>query len=392
MLRICLDARNIKPFMTGMGRYALNLVRGLAELDHENEYILLTDPSYRGRIVDQPNFREVPVAGDTSSTRSFVWVARAVNRCRPDVFHSLRQFLPLRLRCPRTLITLHDVMWIEAPGMAFDSRWKARYNQRFKGWFVRKAVRDADVVIAVSEATRQQAIEVLGMPAGKSCTIHPGIDERFLACPPKEARPRPTSATLERLRARVGEEYVLSFGTSRPYKNVDGVLKAFQRLKDAHPSVKLLIVGRGDRYPALERLARELGLSGRVVFWSSRGGNALSDEEIITVYQDARMLAFPSFLEGFGLPIAEAMAVGCPVLTSRISAPAEVAADAGLLVDPYDVDDISAGMDRLLRDTALRARLIERGRRRAARFSIDRGARAVHALYTSSAEGARGVA
>lgn len=383
MLRICLDARNIKPVMTGLGRYALNLVRGIAELDSDNEYVLLKNPSYKDKIVDRPNFREVPVAGDTSSVRSFAMTATVVNRLNPDVYHALRHFLPLALECQRTIITLHDIMWIEAPELAFTNQFKALYNRHVKGRFIKHAVAHADIVVAISEATQQKAIDMLKVPPSKCRLIYPGIEEEFLKCDLVERNVGAAEPEQLKLRGRVGEHYIISLGTSRPYKNVDGTIRAFNLLKQHHPSLKLLIVGRGDRYPALRSLVNELRLDDRVIFWSSIKDMKLTDSELILLFKQARMLAFPSFLEGFGLPIVEAMAVGCPVLTSNVSAPREIASDAALLVDPYDVNDIAAGMEKLLTDRALREELIVRGRKRAAQFTIDRCARATQALYTA---------
>jgi glycosyltransferase involved in cell wall biosynthesis len=382
MLRICLDARNIKPVMTGLGRYALNVVRGIAELDSDNEYILLKNPSYKDKIVDKPNFQEVPVAGDTSSVRSFLTTGPVINRLKPDVFHALRHFLPLGVECKRTIVTLHDIMWVEAPDLAFTNKLKALYNKHVKGRFIKHAVAGADLIIAISEATRQRAVEVLKVAPSKCRLIYPGIEERFLNCelsPDNEAR----GSGLLKLRKCVGEHYIVSLGTSRPYKNVDGTIRAFSLVQQQHPTLKLLIIGRGDRYPALQNLVEELRLGDRVIFWSSLKDAELSDAEIALLFRDARMLAFPSLLEGFGLPIVEAMAAGCPVLTSNISAPREVAGDAAVLVDPHDVNAIAAGMERLLTNEALRQELIARGRRRAAQFTVERCAKLTHALYTT---------
>lgn len=343
MLRICLDVRNIKSIKTGLGRYALNLLGGIADLDSDNEYILLKHPSYRNRIIDRPNFRELPLADDISSVRSVLTHSKVINRLKPDVYHALMHFLPFGLDCPRTLVTLHDLIWIESPHLAFTNRLKALYNRHIKGRFIKHAVRRADIVIVISEATRQRAIEVLGVPSSKCHLIYHGVEEKFLT---GESQKRSADVPAhERLKffSGVGEQYIISLGHTKPYKNVEGIIKAFNLIRSTHADVKLVIVGRGDRYPVLRRLVEELRLGDRVLFWSSRTDTELSDADIILLFRHAKMLVFPSFVEGFGFPIVEAMAVGCPVLTSNVSAPKEIAADAGLLVNPHNVNEIAAG-------------------------------------------------
>lgn len=383
MLRICLDVRNIKPVMTGLGRYAQNLVRGIADLDIDNEYILLKNPSYLDTIVDRPNFREVPMAGDISSVRSVLMYGSLINRLKPDVYHALMHFIPFGLDCPRTLVTLHDLIWIEFPELAFTNRLKALYNRHIKGRFIRYAVKKANIVIAISEATRQRAINALRVPPSKCRVIYHGIEERFLNFELQECYTDARKPDRLKFFSRVGEQYIVSLGHTKPYKNVDGIIRAFNLVRSKHPALKLLIVGRGDRYPALRRLVEEFQLEDRVIFHSSVTATALTDAEIISLFRKATMLACPSFLEGFGLPIVEAMAVGCPVLTSNVSSPKEIAEDAALLVDPYEVNKIAAGMERLLTDKALREELIVRGRRRASQFTVERCAKATHALYTA---------
>jgi len=157
--------------------------------------------------------------------------------------------------------------------------------------------------------------------------------------------------------------FILSLGHTRPYKNIPRVIEAFHQVTTRHPEVHLLIAGRGDGYPALQRLTRTLGLC-RVHFLGQ-----LTDRELVAHYRNALFLAFPSLVEGFGLPLVEALASGCPVLTSRDSAMSEIVGDAAVLVDPTSVDSIANGMNRLIEEPALRRNLALRGPQRAAQFT-----------------------
>ncbi len=378
MLKICLDARNLKPVMNGIGRYTVTLIRAIASIDQDNEYIVLKYPGYQDTIIDRPNFREIPLAGEDAPVRSVITSGSVINRLKPDVYHGLNNYIPFGLECSRTLLTLHDLNWVDTVHM---NRLEASYYRYLKAPFctfaLRYATTKAHIIISISRATRQLAIHLLEIPPSKFRLIYHGLDKSFLN---GHMDASPTSR-LTKIISQAGQQYIFSFGNSSSHKNVDGVIRAFNKVQLNHPALKLLIVGRGDRYRDLRRLVNELRLGDRVIFWSSVRDDKLTDAELIWLYRHAKMLAFPSFVEGFGYPIVEAMAVGCPVITSNISAPQEIAADNAVLVDPYDVTSIAMGMEKLLTDNLLRGKLIERGRRRAASFTMERCAKETLELY-----------
>ena len=229
-------------------------------------------------------------------------------------------------------------------------------------------IRHAAAVITASRSTRRDVIDHLGVPPEKVHAVHLGIDHELY---------RP----VER-RVRDGP-YVVFVGTEHPRKNFARVLEAFAAVKRAGAERALTLVkvgapGKGE-WPfreATERRLRELRLGDDVVFTGR-----VSDEDVVALYAGARCLVLPSLYEGFGFPVLEAMACGCPVVTSTVSSIPELAGDAALLVDPCDVDAIAAALRRVADDDALRASLRERGLRRAARFTWDRTARATLAVY-----------
>ena len=378
-MRICLDARSLTPVMCGIGRYTLNLVKAIANIDSDNEYIVLKHPDYKDTIVDRPNFREIPLAGASLPVKSIMTSGSVINRFNPDVYHGLNNHIPFGLDCPRTLLTLHDLNWVY---IVYTNWLETLYKRHVKGRFftnaVRYAAKKADIVIAISRETQRRAIDLLEIPPSKFRLIYHGLDKRFQS---GQMDKPPTSKLLKIISRVAGEQYIFSFGNSSLHKNIEGVIRAFNILQTKYPALMLLIVGRGDRYPALRRLVEELQLGDRIIFWYSVTDSKLTDAEIIWLYRHAKMLAFPSFIEGFGYPIVEAMAVGCPVLTSRISAPQEIAANDAVLVDPYDVASIATGMEKLLIDKVLRKKLIVSGRRRAASFTAEQCANATHELY-----------
>ena len=178
-------------------------------------------------------------------------------------------------------------------------------------------------------------------------------------------------------RCGVDRPFVLSVGSREPGKNRTRLIRAMHELRGEGIDRALLIVGqKAWKYEDEAALVRELGMDDRVIFAGYAAG-----EDLPALYSAADVFAFPSLYEGFGVPVLEAMACGAPVVTSNVSATAEVADEAALLVDPLSVTSIRDGLRGLLVDAALRARLSRRGMERAASFSWRRAAEETHAVY-----------
>ena len=352
-MRICLDARQLREVKTGLGRYAENLVREIASLDQENEYVVLRRSSYPNSLALADNFTEVRVGYGISSTRNLLVGSRVINPLDVDIYHALYHFLPLGVRARKIVVTLHDLIWVEHAALATDIRVKEWLKRLRGGPLIGRALRLADFVITVSEATRQAARSRFCLAEAKSTVIHHGVDPVFLA-----------SATGRLPEACRGKRFVFSLGTSTPYKNVGRLIRAFGVIAAEFPDLYLLISGRGDSYPSLLKLAREVAPEGRIAFTGQ-----LNDAGVRMCFDHAEFLAFPSIVEGFGLPVIEAMASGCPVLTSNTSSLVEISGEAALCVDPLDLDALASGMRRLLTDESLRRRLAESGKERSRLFN-----------------------
>ncbi len=357
-MRVVLDARQVEDTLTGVGRYALNLVRHLALLDRENEYIVLRRTGVAQALVTQDNFRELRVPFHISTWANLVGGSRVINPLRADIYHALHHFLPLGVRARQVIVTLHDLIWVKYSHLAYDSRWLRWSRRRLYGPAIGYTLRRADHIVAISHFTEQEAAAHYDLPAGKMTTIHHGMSVLADAVPYDGPTP-----------------FMLSLGHSKPYKNIPRVIRAFHQVTTRHPEVHLIIAGRGDGYPALHQLASRLGVS-KVHFLGQ-----LSDSELVGHFKSALFLAFPSLVEGFGLPLVEAMAHGCPVLTSRHSAMAEIVGDAAVLVDPMSVEAIADGMNRLIEEGSLRQALALKGPERASRFTWTECAERTLKLY-----------
>ena len=367
-MRVCLDARGIKRTMTGHGRYERELIRAIARIDRDNEYIVVLNNRLRERVIDQENFLEVRLPGRQTSLTNLAFGAKRIERIDWDVFHSLHQFLPRAIR-GRTVVTLHDLFRIEHPNLIHSGILKRAYT---RGVQVRDllsipyALRRADHVISISQYTADRANQRFGIDPRHMTVVPHGVAERFLIA----------GSTLREGRQIADPPFFLMLGDSTRHKNVHGAIEALAILGDRRPELELHVVGNGSEYGRLRRMGETFGVGNRVKLFSQ-----VSDDEVIRLMQTAVGFVFPSLLEGFGLPILEAQAVGCPVIVSNIGAPAEVAGEAAIHVDPYDATHIADAMDRLHTDRDFNRTLGALGREHALEYTWTRAAVATIDVY-----------
>ena len=231
------------------------------------------------------------------------------------------------------------------------------------------SVRRADHVITISEATRQDLIDLYHTPPEKITALYPGVAAEFqpITDPARLAQVRQTYGLGER-------PFVLSVSTIQPRKNYGRLVQAFAQID---PPFTLVIAGsKGWHYDEIFAEVSRLGLAGRVIF-----PGFVAEADLPALYSAASLFAYPSLYEGFGLPLLEAMACGTPVVASNRSSLPETVGQAGLLVDPYNVEALAAAMQQILADPSLRQHLIQAGQAQAQKFTwSDMGEKLV-ALY-----------
>jgi glycosyltransferase involved in cell wall biosynthesis len=307
--------------------------------------------------------REVFVPGDPSAPS----LGGKISGLGLDLYHSLHHFLPIGLRVPRVVLTLHDLIWLEHPRLIRSGpigRVTRRVTHVYARAAIRHALRRADEVIAISAHSRSRALAYFGLDPARIEVVHHGVDH--------EAFP-PASDPDESIAV---EPYFLCLGNSRPYKNIATALRAFALFSPTVPEARLVVTGRGDTATELLALARRLKIDDRVVLTG-----VVDHARLLELLHGARALVFPSLVEGFGFPLLEAMAAGCPVVSSNSPTLTEVGGDAVLYCDPTRPEEFAAAMATLVSDRTQRADLRRRGIARAATFTWDACARATLAVY-----------
>lgn len=290
---------------------------------------------------------------------------------RPDVLHCTYQ-LPLRAKGACNIYTIHDLVPLRLPFATLD-------NKRQTYRLLRKIAAEADHIVTVSEQSRRDIIELLGVEPGRITNTYESVEF------PREYIERPENVVAEQLDAALQLKlggYLLFYGAFEPKKNVARLIDAYLLSAIDMPLVITGPPGWGTDAEAalLKQLAEEERSQqrGRRRFYRLE---YVSRSMLVTLIRGARAVLFPSLYEGFGLPVLEAMLLGTPVVTSRTSSLPEVAGDAALYVNPYDTDDIARAIKTIAADTGLCADLVQRGRAQAALFSVERYRERVAELY-----------
>lgn len=366
-MRIGIDARHLTyPQEGGFRSYTQSLVSALSRVDKDNEYILYTDrPSDEGAPGD--NFRVRAVQG-SMPVREQVAMPIALVRDRVDVAHFLCNTAPMLIRCPLVL-TVHDVIPC-LPGQAprRDSNRKSRILDRYWKDVIPIAASRAARIITVSESSAEDIRRVLGVADEKITILHNGTDPAFRVLGRDVVDPVLQKYDL------TGKTYLLGFLSKDVRKNVDGLIQAYKAVSAKMPDCGLVLVCSSKAVIGMapEEVLRDTRIT--VVC-------AVPRAELIALYNGASALVFPSFAEGFGLPIVEAMACGAPVVASDIPTIREVAGDAATLVNPLDTHGIAEAVYAILSNESYARRLREAGLRRSESFSWDETARRLVEIY-----------
>jgi glycosyltransferase involved in cell wall biosynthesis len=363
LMRIAVDAHAIGRHLTGNEVYVRSLLREYSALDPETEFIAYISEAGAERLVPR-RFRTENVAANPYCRLAWGLSMRlAIDK--PDLLH-VQYTAPLINRTP-VVVSVHDVSFIEHPEYFTPLRGtQLRFN-------VARTVKLADRIITGSEFSRDAILRAYPVSPDKVRVIPNAVSSEFRVV----SRGRATQAIQERF--GIAAPFIFSVGDLQPRKNHIGLIAAFAALNAAQPNLKhhLVIAGQNTWFtPKVRAAAQASGLADRIHFTGF-----VSDADLVRLYNACDCFVFPSFYEGFGLPILEAMACGRVVACSNTSAMPEVAEGAGLLFDPRNPASIARAMGDILLDSELRQRLESRGLHRAAHFNWRKSALATLDVY-----------
>ncbi len=357
----------------GIGRYTREMVKALATLTQPD-----FSPHYQLFVANAgKNFSRTALSSNLNwslSQLSERWLARLWYRLRLPVpiqywtgpiklFHAPDFILPPVTKGTRTVVTIHDLSFVQHPDSVMPGM-----SQHLNQWVPRSVAR-ANHVVAVSEATKQDLVDLYNTPSAKISVLYHGVTPEY--------QPIEDESTIQAIwqKYKLGNDpFILSIGTIQPRKNYQRLIQAFAQIE---PPTKLVIAGvKGWSYQEIYGEVVKQGLEQRVTFTGF-----VDDADLPALYNAATLFTYPSLYEGFGLPVLESMACGTPVIASNQSSLPEVVGQAGVLVDPYDVDALATAMGCLLSSEQQQQQLAQAGLSQAAKFTWAGMATELLALY-----------
>ena len=398
MARITIDYTPAVHQSAGIGRLTREVVRALLQLDSPHRFTLFCMGRLDGRRTNDGRRMTDDGLGSPSGVRrpsSVVsplndrWLYRIWHRARlplpvellsgrSDLYHSTDFVLPPVMPGKRTVLTVHDLTFERAPDAAPPRL------LRFLKRVVPQSVHRATHLVADSQATARDLIDLYGVPPDRVTVIYSGVDERFRPddghTSNVSGQSPVTNHQLPSLHQKYGlsdSPFVLTVGTMQPRKNHLTLVRAFGQLAPRMPDLRLVVAGgKGWMYDDVVAEVARLKLGERVQFIGF-----IDDADLPALYRASTVFAFPSLYEGFGIPPLEAMACGVPVVTSNASSLPEVVGDAGLMVEPLDVDGLAQALLRAVQDEVWREQAVARGLARAAEFTWQHAAEQLLGVY-----------
>ncbi|MFA7685483.1 MAG: glycosyltransferase family 1 protein [Candidatus Gracilibacteria bacterium] len=373
-MRIGIDCRMFGLKFTGIGRCAYELVQHLIatneKLETPNEIILFFNKNEYHEFPETKNVKKILVNAQHYSLKEQTKFAWMLYKEKLDVVHFPHFNVPLFYRKKYT-VTIHDLTLSLFPGNKM-TKWYQRFAYHV---VIRNVVKTAKKIIAVSENTKKDIMEMLHVPEQKIKVIYNGVSSEF------EMIEDVSKFKHTLAKYKISKEFLLYTGVWRSHKNLSRLVHAFSLVKHKyHLDLQLVITGKHDpHYPEVRHAAKMLSLENDIIFTG-----AVDEKELVHLYNAALFYILPSLYEGFGLPVLESMKCGTPVIASNISSIPEICGEGNaVLFDPYNIDDIAKKIDTLYKDPKLQAELIDKGLRRAKEFSWEKMTAETYRLITN---------
>jgi len=368
-LKIAINTRFlIHNQLEGIGWYTYEVAKNLALMNPDDEFVFLFDRPFSKEFIFSDNVKGIHVPPPARHPILFkLWLDYSLkfvlDRFQPDIFLSPDNFCSLSYK-GKTALVVHDLAYLHFPDQIPSVHLK--YYQRYMPKFLKRA----DVIIAISEATKVDILRLLPKAESKIQVVHNGVRNDF----------RPLSIAEQqsvKLHFSQGKDYFLFIGALHPRKNIGRIIQAFNIFKQSYKTdQKLILCGRfAWHYDAIQKLIDASAFNNDIIHL-----NHVGSEEILRLTGGATALLYPSLFEGFGLPILEGFRSGVPVITSNLSSMPEVAGDAALLVDPFSVQAIASSMKTIHDDKNISKQLIAKGLERASQFNWETTARSIYEI------------
>lgn len=341
-MKIAFDAKRFFHNTSGLGNYSRDLVRILSQYEPGNEYILLNkNKSERGKdILDRPNVKFVETSKGKFSRQ--LKMGKDAQKLGADIFHGLSGELPLKWdqKPIKKIVTIHDLIFVRYP------QYYSFFDRKIHLWKFKKAADMADKIIAISEQTKKDIVDFLKVPESKIEVIYQGCHQAFK----EQQSPEQIQATKDKF--RLPERFILNVGTIEDRKNLLNVVKAINGT-----GIPLVVVGRKTKYyQKIESFLKKNKMEQQVFFLEG-----VSMNELAIIYKIADIFVYPSFFEGFGIPVIEALFSKTVVVTSNTSCLPEAGGKDSVYVDPDNDSDIKAKITFLWENESERKRREEKG-------------------------------
>lgn len=370
-MKICIEANQLIGKWSGVKRYTLNLIKALAEVDQKNHYLLLYhffSPQYFEKLLALPNRRfEQKILRLPDRITNSLWhffhfppIEKIVGKI--DVFHAPYYLLP-PTKAP-TVMTVLDVLPTKYPRYYSASQW-----YHFANKILPPALKRATRIIAISQQVKSDLLDLFDLPSEKIKVVYLGVEDRFFVSRQKEL-----NNYLKKYNLKTNQYFLYVAGTLNPRKNIPALLRVYESLsKNIRKKYPLVIVsGAGD-------VDFKIPAGVKMLF-------AVKDGDLPLIYQGAKFFIYPSFAEGFGLPVLEAMASGLPIITSNCSVMPEIVGETAILINPQKPQTIRSAMLKLLKNENLSKKLALAAKKRAKQFSWQRCARETLKVYEEAIE------
>lgn len=389
-MKIGIDCRTIlnpeKGEQAGVGYYTYSLVKNLLKIDKKNQYVLFFD----WRVKDTAEFKQKNVEVKhlpfsqykkyLPLAYSHMLVSAVLLSEKLDLFHGPANVVPITYP-GKCVVTIHDLAIYKHPS------WFPRGQAFSRRFLVPKSVKKAKGIIAVSGATKKDLIKKFKAPAGKISVVYEGVTSAVGKSRARSGKNINKEGILKKY--KIADKYVLFVGTLDPRKNIPQLLRAFNSLfqKKAKKleGIELVIAGaKGFQYEEVFEAIKSLKFGYKVRYL-----NYVPHDDKAALMKNASCFVFPTLYEGFGLPVLEAMSLGVPVITSKISSIPEITGSAAVLVNPESTTEIAAALKKVLGNKKLREKMGQAGQKQAAKFSWEKSAKQTLKVYQAAVKGER---